>query len=374
MDLVKQPVEVLTQAVQGERHSIPLQSMRGIAALIVLLFHCSIYFNQAPLTTSLFARLFNGPASVLSFFVLSGFVLTLSQLNRPLTIGETAVFYLRRIFRIYPALWFAVILALVYHMLALHEPPKGPVSNWWLSQLHPQGLNSRLLIETLAGKATEITLPIWTLNIELIGSLIMPLIVLGVLRAKWILGALLIFMFALGVVFQREIALLLIGFVFGASLTLFCSTARSWVRSRRISWLLALVGVLLLWYGRTLFGHIPDQPYGPIGVTVSSLGAALLVLILYVRPTDFPIMSGSVVAWLGDVSYSFYLLHMPILGLVGLAIGPSIGSMPLPFTTLLLTVSTIALTGLAATASYRLIEVPGILLAKSLIPKLRRRV
>lgn len=364
-----QPVEAITRFLQGPRHSVPLQSMRGVAALVVLLFHCSLYFDHGSAFSRLSAMILNGPAAVLSFYVLSGFVLGLSMIKRPLNAGEVGIFYLRRLFRIYPALWLAVAVAILYHLLAIRFGLSGSVSSWWRGYIHPFGLNSKLLVESFLGKATELPLPLWTLNIELLGSAMMPLIVFGMVRTRWLLAIILGLLFALDRVFHVQAALPLTGFVYGAGAVLCIGWLGARVRSQAASWRLASLGLAMLWFGRNCFGLIADQPYGIVGVTVSSLGAALLIVILYARAADFAFLSGPLFVWLGDVSYSLYLLHMPILGLTALMLGSIAGGLSPLAMTLILVPLTVVLTGIAATASYRYVEVPGILAGKTLLAR-----
>jgi peptidoglycan/LPS O-acetylase OafA/YrhL len=86
-----------------------LESMRGIAALAVATHHGTSAFaggsTPRPLDWLLFA--FNPAASVMFFFVLSGYVLG-RALDR---YGKISPFLVRRAFRIIPPFVFAVLLA-----------------------------------------------------------------------------------------------------------------------------------------------------------------------------------------------------------------------------------------------------------------------
>src|SRR3954449_8100195 len=98
-----------------------LEAARGIAALMVALFHVgqAYFFNSAGLQRTLIApsvktpefswsdQLFrilgNGPGAVVLFYVLSGFVLTLVlQQGAERGVVKASRFFQARIFRIYP--------------------------------------------------------------------------------------------------------------------------------------------------------------------------------------------------------------------------------------------------------------------------------
>ena len=61
-----------------ENFSGPLHSLRGIAALVVVLAHAWIPVARFGSPTALFLSLFNSGSAVSLFFVLSGLVLALS--------------------------------------------------------------------------------------------------------------------------------------------------------------------------------------------------------------------------------------------------------------------------------------------------------
>jgi peptidoglycan/LPS O-acetylase OafA/YrhL len=101
-----------------------LESMRGIAALAVAAYHGMSAFaggsTPHPLDWLLYA--FNSAASVMFFFVLSGYVLGCA-LNRE---GKISPFLMRPAFRIIPSFVFAVPFALACETLIRIDPaPAG---------------------------------------------------------------------------------------------------------------------------------------------------------------------------------------------------------------------------------------------------------
>lgn len=84
-----------------------LDSLRGVAALMVASAH---YIERTPLHGVLFFKYFNlGQIGVVAFFILSGMVIPFSLRpgKRPLL-----KFCVSRFFRLYPAYWFSVLLAI----------------------------------------------------------------------------------------------------------------------------------------------------------------------------------------------------------------------------------------------------------------------
>jgi peptidoglycan/LPS O-acetylase OafA/YrhL len=102
-----------------------LDSIRGLAACLVLLHHCWIsstdqldagfshaLSSYATLSHYIIDKLLAGRVAVIIFFVLSGFVLTISLQKRPLSYVSFAC---KRFCRIYPAFAAAITLSYVLH-------------------------------------------------------------------------------------------------------------------------------------------------------------------------------------------------------------------------------------------------------------------
>lgn len=97
-----------------------LDTIRGFAALAVIVFHASREFIDrgiplGPVETSAFF-LFNevtdlGKIAVVLFFMVSGFVVPFSLLKD--RGSPTATFVITRIARVYPAYWLSIVVALV---------------------------------------------------------------------------------------------------------------------------------------------------------------------------------------------------------------------------------------------------------------------
>lgn len=134
-----------------------LDALRGLAALLVVVFHCATV-NPAGASPALV-----GTAGVDLFFIISGFVIFLS-LHRVSTGTE---FVRNRISRLYPGYWAAV--TFTYCLLALnplrHLPPPG-----W-----PAYAANLTMVQQLLG-VPDLDGPYWTLLIELLFYALMLLL------------------------------------------------------------------------------------------------------------------------------------------------------------------------------------------------------
>src|SRR5579859_882796 len=102
-----------------------LDSIRGLAALGVVLTHCTGVYTDPPVWAThlpLSLILWSGHGFVLVFFALSGFVLFI-----PFKKGNVAYapYLVKRVARLYPAFVVAVLLSAALYTLVDHRPIAG---------------------------------------------------------------------------------------------------------------------------------------------------------------------------------------------------------------------------------------------------------
>ena len=279
-----------------------LDGLRGIAAIGVMLFHAEIAFDSfGPFSRSyLFVDL---------FFLLSGFVLTLSAEDR-LTSGQlsAAAFMRGRIIRLWPTVAMGIAVGALFAWAA------GDVRD--ISLLIALGL----LMAPLVGRGEIFPLngPQWSILMELIANLAHALI-LHRLRTGWLLAfigaaglalAVTVSVYGSNTLGPRDVswwlALPRVGFSYGMGIWL----ARHWVsgQSRRSgSWQVALalpaVAVVVI---NAL----------PVGVAVGDLIAVAVLWPAIIWLTITARAPASIGPWLrrlGTLSFPLYAVHLPIL-------------------------------------------------------------
>jgi peptidoglycan/LPS O-acetylase OafA/YrhL len=144
-----------------------IQGMRGIAAIMVLLFHIAGFY---PTLNSLAPFLLQFYSGVSLFFVISGFILTKKFLSGDYKVEgggrrhSLAIYYIRRIFRIWPLYYFGIFLFAVTPVVAFPSNQAGiPIT--WQAFLFMQNYFV----------STYRVYPLWTLVVEELFYLILPL-------------------------------------------------------------------------------------------------------------------------------------------------------------------------------------------------------
>src|SRR5690606_19040924 len=102
------PVPHIAKGHKPVPHLSYLDSVRGIAALMVVVYHYLNWYYSGKLVVKITNIFINGADAVAFFFVLSGFVLSYKYvvLKHPLDIGK---FYVNRFFRLWPAFFITVV-------------------------------------------------------------------------------------------------------------------------------------------------------------------------------------------------------------------------------------------------------------------------
>lgn len=276
----------------GGRRLTEIDSLRGIAAMLVVLFHFTTRYDELfGHTSAPAAALPWGYLGVNLFFMISGFVIfmTLEKTRHSLD------FVVSRFSRLYPAYWAAVILTfLVTHWLGL----PGKMVGAQAALLNLSMLHSFFNIPNVDGVY-------WTLEIELLfyawALLAFRLRLLS--KIHWLFGALLLVRLVYWWCETRlhvdlpwiAYRLLIIRDIpwFAAGVMIYRLAAGSTTPARDIALVVAGVLVLALVYGSGL----------------ALLLAGSSVLLYLAARGRLPFLNHRALVFLGAISYTLYLVH-----------------------------------------------------------------
>jgi peptidoglycan/LPS O-acetylase OafA/YrhL len=330
-------------------------AIRGIAALLVLVFHLQIHiFEHYPdqpiehysLTWWVFLGFFDlGKYAVASFFLISGFLIPATLRGPGATVRGFAV---KRFFRLYPAYWFAIAFAVLVAILL------GKTAEFTA----PEVLANLTMVQPLFGQPDLIGV-FWTLQIELAFYLVCALLAAfgGLERRTLWKYTFLACGLAAAVLRGWSGIPLPVAIPIALALMFFADGLRTRVKrlvDRTLVLEIAVLAALLV--PISLFG------YGDEGARyIATYWAAIATFVLAWRYAD-PILAtsrlGGGTEFLGDISYSVYLIGIPLLGLVAAPLFAATGSRALAAAAVL------AATVLLSAAVYKGIEAPAIRVGK----------
>ncbi|WP_369072863.1 acyltransferase family protein [Burkholderia gladioli] len=130
-------------------------------------------------------RTLNGQATVEIFFVLSGCVLAMSLRSASRAPDKLRIkeFYVKRFFRIYPALWVSIALTLCLWPV-IKIGLASPAYSGWALDAYPPQITVRSLALLLAAIYVHLNWPMWTLRVELFYSILFPAIFIMVTNER----------------------------------------------------------------------------------------------------------------------------------------------------------------------------------------------
>jgi len=359
-----------------------LESLRGIAALMVALGHSflvvavaqmenaySVHYSDLNSWTEVATRslfvLFNGGAAVSIFFVLSGYVLGLSLNKKSLsndsnTFLDSLGFVVRRLFRLFPAhvVSVSVIVASLYFF---HEAVRSPVASSWFLNFYGMPLSMPNLLDNFLLLATNLNPVTWTLQVELLMSLLFPVAFLVCRSLSFKANVLALILLAYFCA-QLNYLYLLFSFVFYAGLVL-SQLAPNQTRKMPASLVnvMLLLGLVALLGARVAVGEKSLF----MMAAIECFGAVLIVFVLSNRLEGERLGAFLDHKWvreLGRISYSFYVLHFIVLYWVGYValwnISPAWVNENRFVFGLGMAATSIPLAVLIAKVSYRWVEMP----------------
>jgi peptidoglycan/LPS O-acetylase OafA/YrhL len=292
-----------------------LDGLRAVAVTVVVLFH--IGFN----------RLRGGNIGVDVFFVLSGFLITTLLLReRRRTAGvDLRGFWARRARRLLPSLF--VVAALVTVLFVVDAGATGRLAT--LAGVGSAVLYLSSLVAAFDWWSMGWMGHTWSLSVEEIFYAVFPLVVvLGLRRlgARWLYvlaaGAVAYYLVAADVWHWSGDHLYAGPDIRAEQLLIGCALAVALDRAGRRAWPVpwpAMVAAAAFLAGWVFLVSWTSPTYLDGGELLVALAAAVLVWGLMTVPTGWParLLSAAPLVWVGRRSYTVYLVHYPLIGLLG---------------------------------------------------------
>ncbi|OJE52228.1 acyltransferase [Bacillus proteolyticus] len=368
-----------------------LDSLRGIAAIIVLLGHFLALFpilgKKVMYSTfgAYFSILWQGHSAVIIFFVLSGFVLSLPFYKG--TEFNYLKYLIKRVCRIYipyiVILFIAIGIKLGIHSKIGTIPGLVQWGSWNIEVSLNRVMDHILFLREFNSDA--FIMVIWSLVHEMRISIVFPLIIFLLLRVNWKVSiGIAMFLSVIGYLLMKNIPsefnmpvstnyFITLHyssmFIIGALLAKNREYLVSKIINSKVKYILLPLGLLFFSYPRIpfmllskLIGEIDYDLYliiidwyicfGAVLIILSALSSKLFSKLLLIKPVQF----------IGEISYSLYLVH-PIVLLTTVHI--SYGKISVPLILLISFLFTMVVSVLC----YKFIEIPSIKIGRKLATK-----
>ena len=310
-----------------------LDGLRGVAAFLVVLHHVLLiaqpvsqpsgepafgsgwwWLERTPLKL-----LTAGHEAVIVFFVLSGVVVVLPALRR-IDFSWPGLVVARVVRLMLPA-WAAIVVATALLLVVPRVPSQVTGGTWLAGQVQSDWRWQHLVVEySLMGGSVPYDNVLWTLKWEFLFSLLLPgfLVVALVLRRWWApTGLLAVGLGVAGTVGRIQALEYLPVFFLGTLIAVRLQAIEGWSESRRAKRLLAVilpVSALVLICEFLLAPVVPEGTDGAHALTgLEALGGAGVVVAAGAATPFRRFLESRVPQFLGRISFSLYLVHLPVL-------------------------------------------------------------
>ena len=332
------------QSIEAERSQKQnyIESIRGLAAIMVVLCHFSLVFFPSAIHGSQYQahekweRLFYttplnifiaGNFAVCLFFVLSGYVLSIPYFGENARDNDHLLAaIIKRPFRLGGMVLFSEVLAVLLLLSGGFANRTASIqtfavpnfSRYWPHEM----VNPKKILMDLTTRmfqaGQEYNAPLWTISIELYGSLLTFGFLLLFRNSR--LRVIGYFLAAVNLYYG-----LYIGFIIGIALADLAKNFPELLgrfRHGYIAWPLLLLGLFLGSYPNivepsdlegTIYAHFFHR-FLFLGGGPGMVGAALVFVAIFLSPMMQVFLSNSICTFLGRISYSVYAIHFLLLG------------------------------------------------------------
>jgi peptidoglycan/LPS O-acetylase OafA/YrhL len=345
-----------------------LDGFRGVLTLMVVIAHFFGEVNHGIRSLAV------GWFAVMGFFVLSGFLIGRVILERMDCANFVSVFYVRRFCRI--VLPYAVVLTIILGLQSWYEPAvwldadfKFP---WWSYATFTQNI-FMAYHDALGAYWLK---PTWTLAVEEHFYLVAPAALMLTPRRHLLKGLIAVGLasfvlriWAIGFAMapDHSVRLLLPGvadpFVCGIIAAVLLKT--NGIRWEKYDLSLRILPLVSLVLGG-LCAYFDDKSgrlFGTVGPALMAIGAASFIMAIVRDAPEAQRFKSPVLRFFGHASYSVYLTHLAVLGLMhGLILGarPDIATLP----QMLVTVAALPVAIAVGWIFYKTVEVPSMNLGR----------
>lgn len=290
-----------------------LDSIRGIAAMMVVIYHFIGWKWPDYTSYHVASMIFNGADAVSFFFVLSGFVLSYKYLHDDRSM-QTLNYLYKRVLRLYPAYIVTVIFNYLYwnRALLLDFQVATVLQDMFID--NSQKLWQELVMVKLNHK---FYIPGWTLAVEMVFSLLMPILIWIARKNIKLIWLLIPFTLVVG---GHHLSMFTMHFALGILLAYYYPYIKkyNYRNSKWFNWRYVIATVVFILFSirhiRRIFpfGDDYDRVAKMIHLDMfhyTGIGSALILLWIINQPKIQKKLTSKAFLFIGKISYSIYLCH-----------------------------------------------------------------
>lgn len=324
--------------MREKKHIASLDGLRGIAAAAVVFSHLDLIFP--PLSSLMIHGI--GGRSVAIFFALSGFLMAYLYGDRPISRKSLADFLVSRLSRIYPVYLVAVTIVVLLSGIPGFDFV-SPIHGWKEIIRHIMLLGSSGVFWSVPPEIQFYLLfpLIWLLLSNQNGCQAPGLLVAGLLAVDALLG-----FPGPGILLTSNVAFFLLGAVAGRLHPMLArQPSARWIETM-IAFLALMLPLFIL-----VSSHLFPTATNNWGLEPAFAAALAVLLVAREHPISTALFAAPPMRFLGKISFSLYLFHVPVMFLMANALS---GILP----TYAVVTTSLCAALMIAWMSYECIETP----------------
>ena len=291
--------------------------LRGIAVIGVVVYHFFVLLHIEDHPLFGYVR-FLGQFGVALFFVISGYLIyhSVQRYFSQNDIKHAILHYaLHRLFRILPAYYVNLLFVIFIYITLSHSIQFGFFLKYLLSHL----TFTTFFIYKDAGYG--INGAYWTLNIEMVWYIIAPILFLYFQKAQQLI---ILFLLSLSYLFYLDtfthydtLYTYYLSFQLPGQLIYFISGILIYKYSSQLPSFKYSLRIVLAAFFIAFFIYLSRYPFMTESFLLRNLSMLFVASVLFMLLFDTTPKGVDFIEWIGKISYSIYLWHMPILFLIG---------------------------------------------------------
>lgn len=290
-----------------------LESLRGIAAITVVIFHWNV---NSILNNNLTK---NGWIMVDFFFVLSGFIIAYNYQNKIFSFQTLLNFQKKRFYRLYPVHFIFIFVWLLWYFFQfLYEQYTGSAGKFpaFDKDTFPNFVLNLLLLQNIFLDKLTFNTPSWSISSEFYTYLLFGLLVIITknLKKLFLFLSIIISLISFYILFNNSMDAAQFGFVrclYSFFLGVVCFNTKNFINKKYFKLSLNLTIILILFF---LF----FEKYEYTSKVVLLFPILFFILIFFINKVDqdhflIKILNKKYLVYLGTISYSVYMSHRIII-------------------------------------------------------------
>ncbi|TKD70744.1 acyltransferase family protein [Pseudalkalibacillus hwajinpoensis] len=293
------------------------EGIRGVAALMVFFSHAVSMFY----TGELKFIFWDGATAVNIFFILSGFFLSLNYVNESNRPVRFSSYIIKRFFRLYPVYLAGMFFAIMVQYTVFQPGTMTGLSEWINSKWTTSPTSSDILgyILVFGASTDSINSTMWAMRVFIYVSLLFPLVIVPLKKMDSYFGLFALFILScvahIAIPFLKFLPIFVIGGILAKYHKKLFSLMEIKLKNKFFSVSLFLFALFLIniRFYMPLFFNKSMPEHGLSVDPIMAVGWVIILYFSYKKINSFQFLKNKYVCFLGKISYSFYIVHFPIL-------------------------------------------------------------